>query len=151
MNNVEFPVSDRYGIKFMDDYQAIMTKKLGLPKYNKQLISDLLKNMAVDKVDYTNFFRLLSNIKADPTIPEQKLLIPLKAVLLDIGKERKEAWTSWVQSYIQEVSANVEIDIIFIHSGLAGQQGETLCRCFLMNDSKEYKAFGHLLLGFKMN
>lgn len=59
--------------------------------------------MAVDKVDYTNFFRLLSNIKADPSIPEKDLLTPLKAVLLDMGKERKEAWTTWVQTYIQEV------------------------------------------------
>ncbi|KAK4408229.1 protein adenylyltransferase SelO [Sesamum angolense] len=97
---------ERYGTKFMDEYQAIMTKKLGLPKYNKQLISELLRNMAVDKVDYTNFFRLLSNIKADPTIPEDELLIPLKAVLLDIGKERKDAWTSWVKSYVQELSAS---------------------------------------------
>lgn len=87
----------------MDDYQAIMTKKLGLVKYNKQMIGDLLKHMAVDKVDYTNFFRLLSNIKADATIPDNQLLIPLKAALLDIGIERKEAWTSWVKSYIQEV------------------------------------------------
>lgn len=107
MNNKEANyVMERYGIKFMDDYQAIMTKKLGLPKYNKQLISDLLNNMAVDKIDYTNFFRLLSNIKADSAIPEQQLLIPLKAVLLDIGKERKVAWTSWVQAYIQELSSS---------------------------------------------
>lgn len=87
----------------MDEYQAIMTKKLGLSKYNKQLISDLLKNMAVDKVDYTNFFRLLSNVKADLTIQDDELLVTLKAVLLDIGKERKDAWTSWAKSYIQEV------------------------------------------------
>ncbi|GAY49938.1 hypothetical protein CUMW_122910 [Citrus unshiu] len=93
----------RYGTKFMDEYQAIMTKKLGLPKYNKQIISKLLNNMAVDKVDYTNFFRALSNVKADPSIPEDELLVPLKAVLLDIGKERKEAWISWVLSYIQEL------------------------------------------------
>ncbi|XP_034687630.1 protein adenylyltransferase SelO [Vitis riparia] len=97
---------ERYGTKFMDEYQAIMTRKLGLPKYNKQLISKLLNNMAVDKVDYTNFFRLLSNIKADPTIPQDELLTPLKAVLLDIGKERKESWISWVQSYIQELAAS---------------------------------------------
>lgn len=87
----------------MDEYQAIMTRKLGLPKYNKQLISKLLNNMAVDKVDYTNFFRTLSNVKANPDISEDELLVPLKAVLLDIGKERKEAWASWVQSYIKEV------------------------------------------------
>ncbi|KAL2487942.1 hypothetical protein Fot_41234 [Forsythia ovata] len=97
---------ERYGTKFMDEYQAIMAKKLGLPKYNKQLISKLLKNMAIDKVDYTNFFRSLSNIKADPTLPEDELLIPLKAVLLDIGKERKDAWTSWLKSYLQELSAS---------------------------------------------
>lgn len=94
---------ERYGTKFMDEYQAIMTRKLGLPKYNKQLIGKLLNNMAVDKVDYTNFFRLLSNIKADPNIPEDEMLIPLKSVLLDIGQERKEAWTSWVQIYIEEL------------------------------------------------
>ncbi|KAH7689424.1 Protein adenylyltransferase SelO protein [Dioscorea alata] len=97
---------ERYGNKFMDEYQSIMTRKLGLPKYNKQLISKLLNNMAVDKVDYTNFFRVLSNIKADTTIPESDLLVPLKSVLLDIGKERKEAWTSWVQIYIQELASS---------------------------------------------
>ncbi|OEL15192.1 UPF0061 protein AZOSEA38000 [Dichanthelium oligosanthes] len=96
-------VMERYGTKFMDEYQSIMTKKLGLTKYNKQLISKLLNNMSVDKVDYTNFFRLLSNVKADPGIPENELLVPLKAALLDIGKERKEAWISWVQTYIEEV------------------------------------------------
>ncbi|WCJ36985.1 Protein adenylyltransferase SelO [Euphorbia peplus] len=97
---------ERYGTKFMDDYQAIMTRKLGIPKYNKQLIGKLLNNMAVDKVDYTNFFRLLSNIKSDANIPEEELFVPLKAVLLDMGKERKEAWISWVKSYIQELSSS---------------------------------------------
>jgi uncharacterized protein YdiU (UPF0061 family) len=97
---------ERYGTRFMDDYQDIMTKKLGLPKYNKQLIGKLLTNMAVDKVDYTNFFRTLSNIKADTSIPDVELLVPLKSVLLDIGKERKEAWTSWLKTYIHELSTS---------------------------------------------
>lgn len=97
---------ERYGTKFMDDYQDIMTKKLGLPKYNKQLIGKLLTNMAVDKVDYTNFFRTLSNIKADTSIPDDELLVPLKSVLLDIGQERKEAWTSWLKTYIYELSTS---------------------------------------------
>ncbi|KAI3737869.1 hypothetical protein L2E82_27884 [Cichorium intybus] len=78
---------ERYGTTFMDDYQLVMTKKLGLPKYNKQLISKLLNNMEVDKVDYTNFFRLLSNIKADSTTPDEELLIPLKAALYRVAFE----------------------------------------------------------------
>ncbi|KAL2323827.1 hypothetical protein Fmac_022885 [Flemingia macrophylla] len=97
---------ERYGTRFMDDYQVIMTKKLGLPKYNKQLINKLLTNMAVDKVDYTNFFRTLSNVKADTSIPDEELLVPLKSVLLDIGKERKEAWTSWLKTYVHELSTS---------------------------------------------
>ncbi|KAL1221694.1 hypothetical protein V5N11_009203 [Cardamine amara subsp. amara] len=97
---------ERYGDKFMDEYQAIMSKKLGLSKYNKEVISKLLNNMAVDKVDYTNFFRLLANVKANPNTPEAELLKPLKAVLLDIGKERKEAWIKWMRSYIQEVGGS---------------------------------------------
>ena len=88
----------------MDEYEAIMTKKLGLSKYNKEMISELLNNMAVDKVDYTNFFRLLSNVKADPSTSDDELLNPLKAALLDIGKERKEEWIKWVRGYIHEVS-----------------------------------------------
>ncbi|CAK8574426.1 unnamed protein product [Lathyrus sativus] len=101
---------ERYGSRFMDDYQDIMTKKLGLPKYNKQLIGKLLTNMAVDKVDYTNFFRTLSNIKADTSIPDEELLVPLKSVLLDIGKERKEAWTSWLKTYIHELATSGTTD-----------------------------------------
>lgn len=101
---------ERYGNKFMDDYQDIMTRKLGLTKYNKKLIGELLKNMVSDKVDYTNFFRSLSNIKADPAIPEDQLLIPLKDVLLDIGMERREAWTNWIKSYIQELSTTGVLD-----------------------------------------
>ncbi|KAE8731629.1 putative ATP binding protein [Hibiscus syriacus] len=106
---------ERYGTKFMDEYQAIMSRKLGLQKYSKQLVTKLLNNLAVDKVDYTNFFRSLSKIKADPDIPEDQLLVPLKAVLLDIGKERKEAWGSWVQFYIKEL----------VSSGISDEERKT--------------------------
>ncbi|AQL03397.1 UPF0061 protein azo1574 [Zea mays] len=115
-------VMERYGTKFMDEYQSIMTKKLGLTKYNKQLISKLLSNMAVDKVDYTNFFRLLSNVNADPGIPENELLVPLKAALLDIGKERKEAWISWVQTYIEESNDVVHSVWKLVESGVPDEE-----------------------------
>jgi len=94
---------ERYGVKFMDEYRSIMTQKLGLSKYNKELIGKLLNNLAVDKVDYTNFFRLLSNVKADPTIEEGSLLVPFKDVLLNIKDERREAWSSWIKVYISEL------------------------------------------------
>ncbi|KAL5983356.1 hypothetical protein ACLOJK_017440 [Asimina triloba] len=61
--------------------------------------------MAIDKVDYTNFFRLLSNVKADTSTSGDELLIPLTVVLPDISEERKEAWASWVQAYVQELAS----------------------------------------------
>lgn len=97
---------ERYGAKFMDEYQSIMTKKIGLKKYNKELISKLLSNMAFDKVDYTIFFRALSNIKTSPDLSEDKLLSPLKPVLLDISKERKKAWIDWIQQYTHELTTS---------------------------------------------
>ncbi|CAH1429425.1 unnamed protein product [Lactuca virosa] len=109
INKKEFEYAmERYGDKFMDEYQAIMTKKIGLLKYNKELVNELLNNMAVDKVDYTNFFRLLSNIRvdSDSDVPEAELLIPLKSALLDIGKERRDAWTSWMKHYRTELCAS---------------------------------------------
>ncbi|URE14124.1 G-type lectin S-receptor-like serine threonine-protein kinase, partial [Musa troglodytarum] len=93
-----------------------MERKLGLSKYNQQIKSDLLNNMATDQVDYTNFFWLLSSIKADTTtIPNNELPVPLKAVLLDISQERKEAWASFYDIQVVDVCF-----ISLITSGVAG-------------------------------
>nr|ATG70891.1 hypothetical protein [Juniperus drupacea] len=96
----------KYGSRFMDEYQSVMTKKLGLAKYNKDLISKLLTNMAIDKVDYTICFRALSKIKTIPDFADDELLNPLKPVLLDISKERKKAWVDWSRQYIQELASS---------------------------------------------
>jgi uncharacterized protein YdiU (UPF0061 family) len=58
----------------MDEYQSIMTRKLGLTKYNKQLISKLLSNLAVDKVDYTNFFVFFGMSKWTRTFQKMSFL-----------------------------------------------------------------------------
>uniref|UniRef100_A0A0C9RMU2 Selenoprotein O n=1 Tax=Wollemia nobilis TaxID=56998 RepID=A0A0C9RMU2_9CONI len=96
----------KYGARFMDEYQSVMTKKLGLEKYNKDLISKLLTNMAIDKVDYTICFRALSNIKTTVDLPDDELLSPLKAVLLDSSKERKKAWIDWLRQYTHELASS---------------------------------------------
>ncbi|XP_078443260.1 selenoprotein O [Wolffia australiana] len=97
---------ERYGDRFMEEYRSIMTRKLGLATYNQELINKLLSNMAVDKVDYTNFFRLLSNVKAEAEPEEKELLDPLRPVLLDIGPERRDAWTAWIRSYVQQLASD---------------------------------------------
>jgi uncharacterized protein YdiU (UPF0061 family) len=95
----------RYADKFMADYQQHMSSKVGLKQYNKDLLSKLLNNMAFDKVDYTNFFRSLGNLKVVPGGSDDELLAPLKNALLDLSKERKTVWLDWVHEYFELLAA----------------------------------------------
>ena len=117
----------------MEEYRSIMSRKLGLSKYNKELISKLLTNLAVDKVDYTNFFRLLSNVKAATDTDEKSLLDPLRAALLDIGQERRDAWVAWVKSYVQEASG---LQFVLLGSFIMGGFSAIDLQSFINADSR---------------
>lgn len=84
-------------------YQQHMSNKIGLKAYNKDMLSKLLSNMAFDKVDYTNFFRSLGNVKAAPTTSDDDLIAPLKNALLDLSKERRKVWLDWLHQYVELV------------------------------------------------
>jgi len=71
----------------------------------KVLASKLLSNMSFDKVDYTNFFRSLGNVKAAPTTSDDNLIAPLKNSLLDLSKERRKVWLDWLHQYVELVVA----------------------------------------------
>lgn len=80
-----------------------MSSKIGLKTYNKDMLSKLLSNMAFDKVDYTNLFRSLSNVKATRTTSDDDLIAPLKNALLDLSKERRKVWLDWLHQYVELV------------------------------------------------
>ncbi|KAH7293447.1 hypothetical protein KP509_28G026000 [Ceratopteris richardii] len=94
---------NRYGERFMEEYKQLMSRKLGLKEYNRDLINKLLSNMAFDKVDYTNCFRALGNVKSSSDAVDEDLLKPIKGVLLETSKERKKAWIDWMKLYTQQV------------------------------------------------
>lgn len=96
---------NRYGERFMEEYKQLMSKKLGLKEYNRELINKLLSNMAFDKVDYTNCFRALGNVKSSQDATDEELLKPVKRVLLETSKERKKAWIDWMRQYTLQISA----------------------------------------------
>eukprot|EP00249_Psilotum_nudum_P020532 c27744_g1_i3 orf=125-2134(+) len=95
---------NRYGERFLAEYQQQMSRKLGLKVYNPELVNKLLSNMAFDKVDYTNCFRALGNVRALPDASDEDLLRPIKRVLLETSKERKKAWADWMRQYTQQLS-----------------------------------------------
>lgn len=96
---------NRYQERFMDEYKRLMSSKLGLKEYNRDLINKLLSNMAFDKVDYTNCFRALGNVKCSQDATDEDLLKPIKGVLLETSKERKKAWIDWMHLYTNQLSA----------------------------------------------
>lgn len=87
----------------MEEYKQLMSRKLGLKEYNRELINKLLSNMAFDKVDYTNCFRALGNVKSSLDVTDEDLLKPIKCVLLETSKERRKAWIDWMKLYTQQV------------------------------------------------
>ena len=120
---VVFVSSHRYADKFMSEYQQHMSNKIGLKAYHKDLLSKLLNNMAFDKVDYTNFFRSLGNLKAGPGTSDDELIAPLKNALLDLSKERRKVWLDWLHQYIELVSHDMHspANSVLVNIILAGQ------------------------------
>ncbi|KAL2610259.1 hypothetical protein R1flu_028832 [Riccia fluitans] len=94
----------RYADRFMEEYRQLMSRKMGLRDYNKDLLTRLLNNLAVDKVDYTNFFRALGNVCSAANVSDDDIWLPLKPALLDLAKERKKVWVEWLREYTRQLA-----------------------------------------------
>jgi hypothetical protein len=115
-----------------------MSSKIGLKTYKKDLLSKLLSNMAFDKVDYTNFFRSLGNVKAAPTTSDDDLIAPLKNSLLDLSKERRKVWLDWLHQYVELVSR-----FVFLVDCCS-----SLCACSCVKESGIFYILTELLFIF---
>ncbi len=74
------------------EIEAMWAKKLGLTSYDENLVNELLKLMILSKVDYTIFFRKLSNI------PEN--IIPLKGSFYLPSSEQVDIqWNAWLKNW----------------------------------------------------
>ena len=72
-----------------DEIKIMWTKKLGLKNYDDHLINNLFQLMIITKVDYTKFFRLLSDIPKEIT--------PLKkSFYKDCSSEIESLWNNWL-------------------------------------------------------
>ncbi|KZR69421.1 hypothetical protein PMIT1313_01107 [Prochlorococcus marinus str. MIT 1313] len=79
--------------KAMDkQIQKMWAAKLGLKEYNSNLFEELLQLMINSKVDYTIFFRELSNIPND-------LSALKKSFYIQTSQQIDERWKSWLQSW----------------------------------------------------
>ena len=75
-----------------DEMKIMWTKKLGLKNYDDHLINNLFQLMIITKVDYTKFFRLLSDIPKEIT--------PLKkSFYKDCSSEIESLWNNWLYTW----------------------------------------------------
>ena len=77
--------------KCMEEEMNLMwQKKIGLNFYNKELINNLFNLMIITKVDYTKFFRLLSNIPNNVNSLKESFYEPCSTNI-------ETKWNSWLQ------------------------------------------------------
>jgi uncharacterized protein YdiU (UPF0061 family) len=72
--------------------QKMWAAKLGLTEYNSTLVKELLQLMLSSKVDYTIFFRELSQIPDDISALK-------KSFYVETSQQLDEQWQSWLQSW----------------------------------------------------
>ena len=72
--------------------EKMWTKKLGLLSYDAPLVNEMLQLMVYTKVDYTIFFRKLSNIPNKFTDLNDCFYLP-------ISEEIETKWISWLQRW----------------------------------------------------
>jgi uncharacterized protein YdiU (UPF0061 family) len=88
-------ISENFATTVQQKIVEMWTKKLGLAKFNSQLLKDLFQLMIKTKVDYTIFFRELSNIPNN--------ISPLKKSFYENidNNELLQDWNNWLERWHQ--------------------------------------------------
>lgn len=76
--------------------EAMWASKLGLGRYDADLMNDLLQLMVASKLDYTIFFRRLSTIPADLSVLKESFYLPS-------SDELDGRWTSWLERWREQI------------------------------------------------
>ena len=78
------------------------TKKLGIVKFDVELFEELINLMIETKVDYTIFFRELSNIPDDISSLQKSFYGSLK------NENIKSRWNNWLEKWKSFINVNDE-------------------------------------------
>ncbi|MCT0206503.1 YdiU family protein [Synechococcus sp. CS-1332] len=85
-------IRDGFAEAMGQELEAMWASKLGLIRYDAELVQELLQLMVASKADYTIFFRRLS------AIPEQVSALQ-ESFYLPSSEELDTQWTSWLQRW----------------------------------------------------
>jgi len=85
-------IRDGFAGATQQELEAMWASKLGLLSYDAELVPDLLQLMVASKVDYTIFFRRLSDIPEHISALQESFYLPCSA-------ELDGQWTPWLQRW----------------------------------------------------
>ena len=88
-----------------EEIKIMWTKKLGLKEYDESLLNNLFQLMIITKVDYTKFFRLLSDIPKE--ISNLK-----KSFYQDCSIEIDTLWNNWLKLWYKSLKQVNDINQI---------------------------------------
>ena len=90
-------IRDGFSTAMNQEMENMWAKKLGLITYDVSLVNEMLQLMAHSKVDYTIFFRKLSEIP-------DKLSEIKKSFYLESSEQIDAKWISWLQRWREHVT-----------------------------------------------
>ncbi|MCP9883708.1 YdiU family protein [Synechococcus sp. ATX 2A4] len=96
-------IRDGFAEAMQQELEAMWAGKLGLSRYDAELVNELLQLMVAAKADYTIFFRKLSDI------PEQVSALK-KSFYLPSSEQLDGQWTLWLQRWRAQITTNGDIN-----------------------------------------
>ena len=91
-------IRDGFTTAMNKEMENMWTKKLGLLSYDSSLVNEMLELMVLSKVDYTIFFRKLSNIP-------DKLSEIKKSFYIASSEQIDSRWIAWLQRWREAVKS----------------------------------------------
>ena len=98
-------IQQDFNYSMQEKIKIMWTKKLGLKEYDESLLNNLFQLMIITKVDYTKFFRLLSDIPKE--ISSLK-----KSFYQDCSIEIDSLWNNWLKAWYKSLKQVNDINKI---------------------------------------
>jgi len=100
-------IREGFAEAMQQELEAMWARKLGLRRYDAELVNTLLELLVRSKADYTIVFRRLSALAADPAAASPEQLASLKESFYQPSSdELDEEWTQWLGRWRDSITAN---------------------------------------------
>ena len=100
-------IREGFAEAMQQELEAMWARKLGLRRYDADLVNTLLELLVRSRADYTIFFRRLSALAADPAAASPEQLAALKESFYQPSSDELDGeWTQWLARWRDPITAN---------------------------------------------